>query len=708
MRKDPSPNLNLHSVLITMTQQRCDDEPIGQHSYQANTAAVDPLSTSSEIDWTRLISNGANFLLRWSPVRRNCNRPIDKVFASIWRTPVDDESVCSALISHFPDLSKDEISSNPEKMRDLVRMRCPPCAITDEEREALSVSSPFEEAIWELEQRLEIDAYGSPERAMDLFENNLRNSLCSTVALEKISAEDPLSPTELNQRWRRLREALRKSQEGRNAIAQADRERGLRLYGTPEAATRLLKDALEKLDEGKNILEAVMEKRDQRLYARPEETWHHLPEALKHLLAALNAAALEAKIRALSSETYHTKTGAMRLRRLKKSLSKVFNLWRTGAVDGLSRGERLLIRLFFVFLTISTFYPDISAGILAERQYNERSIGPRFYSLFQIYYHCTYEYTTLWVLYLWSLERVTGAIPGNLAYFLAAVVPSVNAVHTTDRFRLATLVVSVFWQIGIQFWYVGRDSADRLRTFYQMRTRQKRQRDPEHQSSHSAAHCAIRRELITLKSYSKQRATLSSASSNEEHAPLRSLVERYLKFTAQFALGRSADSLLSSHREDLEQLLNIYEDYDAVNRNSSIDKGHIEPRVPKILLVVFDIVLFAFVGYCFWPLEFIFNTVVAYGAVTTIKQAVIAGKHYQTLKAAQRLFVNMAAWNIWTIFFVAVPYLIDEHVLEQTVNFVLLTLTMVFATCYLTEPIAPLYQRAMEKAAQGLGFSAGG
>ncbi|KAG5965707.1 hypothetical protein E4U58_002740 [Claviceps cyperi] len=221
-----------------------------------------------------------------------------------------------------------------------------------------------------------------------------------------------------------------------------------------------------------------------------------------------------------------------------------------------------------------------------------------------------------------------------------------------------------------------------------------------------AADEEIANELMTL-----EEAFLASPSSDQnvgvkelqescswQEVGIRVRAERFIQFTSCFRLGRPADQLVGLMKDDLEGFINTFEDYKSTaivarigaHTDSKVHQGHVEPRTTKFLLVGFDMALFAYVCWSFYPQSFTFNTVVAYGTVVTIKQTIMACKRYQTPKSARRLFINMSVVNILGILLVSTPVTVDAHILDDTGKFVGLTLAMTFATLFLAELIAPL------------------
>ncbi|KAK5991429.1 hypothetical protein PT974_09711 [Cladobotryum mycophilum] len=434
-----------------------------------------------------------------------------------------------------------------------------------------------------------------------------------------------------------------------------------------------------------------------------EEAWQHVPLNLRHLLAALNAHHVDKKLDELIKDNYHTKSGLGGLTRAKNGVSKTFKMWRLGFRAAVSRFERYSVNFFFLFLAFSACYPDVAAGFLGERSYNQRSIGSRIVTLCQLFHLRTFDFPSFWLLFNWSLERLLGAFVGNTVYALTACIPALHVVYRETWFRTMMLVLSMSWQVSVQFTPPLRDYIVRLVTRRQMTGLRN-----DSKAGHidwGNADKIIESELKTLKTYTAQQAQKEIPPSWQE-VPIRVRIERYIQFTGRFVLGRPADQLVGLLKEDLEGVINTYEDYSLTKPRSSEekanrDKGHVEPRAPKFLLVAFDICIFAYVCYSFFPQPFTFNTVVAYGTVVIIKQAIVAIKRYQTLKSARRLFTNMVSINILGVFLVSTPVTVDRHVLAKTGNFIALTLAMVFATLFLAEPIAPLMLSLTEKITSG-------
>lgn len=428
----------------------------------------------------------------------------------------------------------------------------------------------------------------------------------------------------------------------------------------------------------------------------PEETWPETPAKLQHLLASLNARNLEARLQSLmaASSVRHSHAGLHVLKQADAGITKTFRLWRHGYTDTISRRERYLLVVFFVFLAASACYPDIAAGFLHERSYTQRSVGMRIVTLWQLYFLWTFPYHTVRLLYHWSLERLLGAFVGSLVYALAPIVPAIHAVYKEAWFHAMMLILSLSWQLSVQFFGAARDLVMRLVIRRQVYTlRQLPDTEGATALTWAEFDSLVNHELTPLSTWTVVRSgPISSA-----QAPLRVRVERFIQFTAMFKLGRPADQLVGLLKEDFERVINTLQDYQstALHGQKTRDPkkmiaGHAEPRLPKLLLVIFDVVIFAYASYSFRLQPFTFNTVVVYGAVVTIKQAIMASKRYQTVKAAKRLFTNMAAVNILGMLLVSLPVILNPRVLDDTAAFVGLTLAMTFASIFLAEPIAPV------------------
>lgn len=451
-----------------------------------------------------------------------------------------------------------------------------------------------------------------------------------------------------------------------------------------------------------------IEAQKQLLLDSAEETWPHLPNPLRSLLASLNARHIETKLTSLLASPFHTSSGHSALQRASAGIHRTLSMWRYGFQVAVPRVERCLTNIFIAFLVFSAIYPDVAAGVLGERSYNQRSIGGRIVTLCQLWFLWRYPYHSLWLLFNWSLERLLGAFVGSTVYALAAVVPVIHAAYSTSWFRIMMLAVSMSWQIGVQFSPALRDYVMRLVTRRQMVAMRRRRLEAEEEPMDwDEADRIINAELVTVKTFAttqqKQQQCRGSnklvVSAPAEDVPLRVRVERYLQYTACWKLGRPADQLVGLFKDDLESIINIYKDYQSTSSGryaAAADDGHVEPRTPKFLLVFFDMAIFAYVCYSFYPQPFTFNTVVAYGTVVCIKQSIIACKRYQTPKSARRLFTNMVSINIIGVFLVSTPVTVDRNVLKSDVNFILLTLAMVFATLFLAETIAPLLLALVE------------
>lgn len=427
------------------------------------------------------------------------------------------------------------------------------------------------------------------------------------------------------------------------------------------------------------------EKQKQLLLEVAEETWEHLPNNLRTLLASLNAQHIETKLTSLLTFPFHTSSGRGAIRRSTAGINRILSMWRHGFKATVPRTERILTNLFIAFLVFSACYPDIAAGFLGERSYNQRSIGGRIVTLCQLWFLWRFPYHSIWLLFNWSLERILGAFVGSTVYALAAVVPEIHAAYKTSWFRIMMLVLSLTWQIGVQFAPAVRDYVMRIVARRQMVAFRK-QKDREKAVDWEEADRTISFELTTVKTFASQAKLMA-----EDDVPIRVRVERFIQYTASYKLGRPADQLVGLFKDDLEAIINTYEDYRSTSPGMVVqDDGHVEPRTPKFLLVFFDMGIFAYVCYSFFPQPFTFNTVVAYGTVVCIKQAIIACKRYQTPKSARRLFTNMVSINIIGVFLVSTPVTVNRDVLKNNVNFIVLTLAMVFATLFLAETIAPL------------------
>ncbi|KAG5966920.1 hypothetical protein E4U57_001623 [Claviceps arundinis] len=457
---------------------------------------------------------------------------------------------------------------------------------------------------------------------------------------------------------------------------------------------------------------------EKQMASATEEMWTHLAPNLRNLLAAMNAFHLENKLQIILEDDLHPPAGRKAIERSLCGINKNLMMWRRGYEAAISRRERYFVSFFFIFLVFSAIYPNVAAGFLGERSYNHRSVGMRIATLSQMYYLWTFPFHSCWLLFNWSLERLLGALVGNTVYAFAAMVPAVHAAYLQSWFRLMMLAVSMSWQLGVQFYPTVRDFVMRLVTRRQMsRLRRRRQHQEEADSiDWEAADEEIANELMTLEAFVASptsdvnvRAKKLQESCSWQQVGIRVRAERFIQFTSCFKLGRPADQLVGLMKDDLEGVINTFEDYKSTaivarsgaHSDSKVHKGHIEPRTTKFLLVGFDMALFAYVCWSFYPQPFTFNTVVAYGTVVTIKQTIVACKRYQTPKSARRLFTNMSAVNILGILLVSTPVTVDAHILDDTGKFVGLTLAMTFATLFLAEPIAPLLLLVTEKLIAG-------
>ncbi|KAM3496926.1 hypothetical protein MY10362_009705 [Beauveria mimosiformis] len=555
----------------------------------------------------KAIGNGAlaavSFVWRWSVPYNSRNRPIDPVYAAVWSTGTDENSILDIVQQCFPDIPRHELPKEEEAIRRLVRERFSPGG----NGPLSSSSSTCQE---------ETDA-GRSSRA--------------------------------------------------SSITQVDQEEAINA-----------------------------EKQRQKMLDSAEETWQHVPINLRSLLASLNAQNIEKKLTSLQNAPFHTSSGRGAIRRASSGVHRTLAMWRHGFKAAVPRTERFFTNLFIIFLVASACYPDVAAGFLGERSYNQRSIGGRIVTLCQLWFLWRYPYHSLWLLFNWSLERLLGAFVGSTVYALAAVVPSIHAAYKTSWFRIMMLVLSMSWQISVQFSPTVRDYVMRLVTRRQMRLLRARS-DDQKVIDWVAADKAINAELTTIKTFTAQAKVVAA-----EDVPIRVRTERYIQYTAGYKLGRPADQLVGLLKDDLEGIINTYEDYQSTSpATAPQDDGHVEPRAPKFLLVFFDMAIFAYVCYSFYPQPFTFNTVVAYGTVVCIKQAIIACKRYQTPKSARRLFTNMVSINIIGMFLVSTPVTINRDVLKSDVNFIALTLAMVFATLFLAETIAPLLLAFVEGLVSG-------
>lgn len=444
----------------------------------------------------------------------------------------------------------------------------------------------------------------------------------------------------------------------------------------------------------------------QILQQEPEEAWTHLPQDVAYALAALNARNMEAKLQLLSEEEYHPSQGLGAISRNRSSVCKTFRMWRLGFAAAVSRTERIGAHVFILFLVFTCVYPNVAAGFLDERSYNQRSIGSRIMSLFQLYFLWAFPYHTLWLLFNWSLERLLGGLVGSTVYAFVAIFPAVKVAYKEPWFRTMILVLTIAWQMGIQFSPTVRNYIVRLLTRYQMRRRRNSGKNGE--AYWATVDKAVHRELLSLEAYNEHQSKTDAAPPLWQDVPIKVRVERYIRFTRCFKVGRGADQLICLLKDDMEGVLNTYEDYllsakasSSADEQEKMSKGHLEPRGPKLMLVILDVIVFAYVGYSFWSQPFTFNTVVAYSAVVVFKQTIILCKRYQTVANASRLFTNMVAFNIWGIFLVSLPVTVNEHVLDDVGSWVALTVAMAIATNFLSEPIAPIFLIMTQKMVVG-------
>ena len=426
-----------------------------------------------------------------------------------------------------------------------------------------------------------------------------------------------------------------------------------------------------------------------------EEAWTHVPVQVRDTLSAANALNLERKLQLVLEENYHCSAGLGNMTRSSVGVSKTFRLWRVGLAAAISIRERIAIDMFFFLLTFMACFPDVAAGFLGERSYNQRSIGSRIFTLIQLFFLWTFPYHSLWLLFNWSLERLLGALIGNSVYALAAILPAVRTSYRQERLRIVVLVLSACWQIGVQFSSTFRDYLVRLLTRRQISVLRKQ---IEGDVDWIKVDEKVSRELISHKAFVEQQAGRGTEHTAWQDVPIKVRVERYIQFTATFKLGRCADQLVGLLKDDMGSIINTFEDYRFSAPAASMDRGYVEPRMPKFLLVFLDAVIFTYVCYSFWTQPFTFNTVVAYSSVVIIKQTILAIKRYQTVKGARRLFTNMVSVNILGMLLVSTPVTIDKNVLADTGRFVALTLAMILATLFFTEPIAPILLTLTEKA----------
>ncbi|KAF2158140.1 hypothetical protein K461DRAFT_318127 [Myriangium duriaei CBS 260.36] len=401
---------------------------------------------------------------------------------------------------------------------------------------------------------------------------------------------------------------------------------------------------------------------------KPEELWEAVPVDIRNLLIALNGRAIAVDLQRLRDAPYHTKTGRRAFGRAADGFNKVADVFRNGRVNVLSRKERIFVQAYFLFSLYNSTSPDVFAGLLGERAYNVRSVGSRVLTSVQLWYMYNFEYTTFLLIFNWSLERLLGGLVGNTVYGLSALVPAVRKHHNDSKFRTAVLVVSVTWQFGIQFFLPIWEFVDAIRIKSQAKAAW----------ASRQAHSEIKDDDVQL-----------------EMQILRQRCDRLVMACNLFKFGRTMDQLVSILKDDAATCVSVYEIY-ASSMLSTTEcrkgKGHAEPRAPKLLLVIVDMILFAFVDFAFYTQPFTFNTVVAYGLVVTIKQFIIYCKRYQTMVSARRLFINMAGQNVWGILLVAVPFRIDPKVFQSSTGYALLLVAVVFAYAFLTEPIVYLVE----------------
>ncbi|KAJ3499690.1 hypothetical protein NLG97_g159 [Lecanicillium saksenae] len=535
-----------------------------------------------------VVSRAAFFIWKWSIPYKNRNLPQDDVYASIWKTGLDEACIHAALHGAFPDIPVDQLPTEEEHIRQLIRQRLPPFSDAEE-------ASRHDEA-----------------------------------------------------------------------------------------------------------------KKKQLLEKEPEEAWPHVPETVRYILAAANARNMEDKLQLMSQEAYHPSQGLAAILRHRSSISKTFRIWRHGFAAGVSRTERIGANLFLLFLIFCCVYPNVAAGFLDERSYNQRSIGSRIMTLFQLFFLWTFPYHTMWLLFNWSLERLLGGLVGSTVYAFVAIFPTVRVAYKEPWFRTMILVLTIAWQMGVQFSPPVRDYVVRLLTRHQInRLRRNSTRGDAYWENFGKT---VHRELVSLESYTEQQSKCGAAPQPWQDVPFKARAERYIRFTRCFKLGRGADQLIGLLKDDMEGIVNIYQDYLSsakVLPEAEADertKDHREPRLPKLMLVIFDIIVFAYVAFSFWSQPFTFNTVVAYSAVVVFKQTIILCKRYQTVANASRLFTNMVAFNIWGIFLVSLPVTINKDVLNDNGNWIALTLAMVIATNFLVEPIAPLFLIMSQKMVDGVSW----
>ncbi|KAM3507743.1 hypothetical protein MY11210_007023 [Beauveria gryllotalpidicola] len=408
----------------------------------------------------------------------------------------------------------------------------------------------------------------------------------------------------------------------------------------------------------------------QLLNREPEEAWSNVPENIRHLLAAANAKNMEKKMQFLGEEEYHPSQGLAAILRHKSGVNKTFRIWRCGFAAGVSYTERICVNIFFLFLIFCSVYPNVAAGFLDERSYNQRSIGSRIMTLFQLFFLWTFPYHTLWLLYNWSVERLLGGLVGSTVYACIAIFPAVKMANKASWFRTMVLVLTIVWQMGVQFFATVRSYIGRLLTRHQMGSVRRSGKNGE--IYWNSVDKAIQRELVSLEAHMEQHLKAGAVPQPWQDVPIKVRAERYIRFTRCFEVGRSADQLIGLLKDDLESIVNIYEDYRSTAKGLPDEeapeknvKDHIEPRLPKLMLVIFDIAIFAYVCFSFWSQPFTFNTVAAYSTVVVVKQSIVLCKRYQTVANASRLFTNMVAFNIWGIFLVSLPVTVDKNVLQH-------------------------------------------
>ncbi|KAK3175811.1 hypothetical protein K4F52_009972 [Lecanicillium sp. MT-2017a] len=536
------------------------------------------------------IRDGGILLWKWSVPHRNSHRPDDQTYAAVWRIDVDAESVRNAVHAAFPELPRDESSTEEEALRQFLRKR------------------------W--------------TRRIQTHDRNYGHNDRSTVT------------------------------------------NGQQRLMTPQETC--------------------------------EELFEHVPLQIRHYLAAANAVNLERKLLLIFEEHYHCSAGLGSVTRSSAAISKTFRLWRLGFVAAVSTWERIAVYIFFFVLAFMACYPDVAAGFLGERSYNQRSIGSRIFTLIQLFFLWTFPYHSLWLLFNWGLERLLGALVGNTVYALIAILPDVRTAYGQNWLRITVLVLSVCWQVSVQFFLPLRDFVVRFLTRRQMLALRKRVKCGD-TIDWDLTDEKINKELVSHKSFVEQQEGLEGGYVAWQDVPIKVRVERYIQFTSAFTLGRSANQLISLLKDDMENIINTLEDYrlSTQGADKGKDKGHVEPRLPKLVLVFLDIVIFTYVCYSFRTQPFTFNTVVAYSSVVIVKQTIFVIKRYQTIKNARRLFTNMVSVNILGMLLVSTPVIVDKDVLADTRKFVALTIAMVFATLLFAEPIAPLLLALTEKCVAG-------